>query len=122
MQAIIATIPTTVTVGKLDLSSTDMSILPSGLANLKITELNLAGNKISAIGNGELKLTSPTLMKLDLSGNTNLATIGSDALPSKSTNQHSTRIDYPLYSLVNITSFLFIQFLLERPRTAAIQL
>ena len=75
MTSIIANIPATLPIGKLDLSSTGRTDVTPGLTKFTtITELNLAGNQFSFIGNGQLSLTSSTLMKLDLSNN-NLNTI-----------------------------------------------
>ena len=88
MQEIIASIPAKLPIGKLDLSGTGIAQIPSGLTKLTIiSELSLAGNQIIAVNNGALAVNSSTLMKLDLSGNAKLATIGNSSLPSKSTNQ-----------------------------------
>ena len=87
MQEIIASIPAKLPIGKLDLSGTGITQVPSGLTKFKtISELNLAANQIAAVNNGALAVNSSTLMKLYLSGNTQLATIDNSSLPRKSTN------------------------------------
>ena len=87
MQEIISNINATLPIGKLDLSGTGIAQVPSGLTKFKtISELNLAANQIAAVNNGALAVNSSTLMKLYLSGNTQLATIDNSSLPRKSTN------------------------------------
>ena len=85
MGTIISNIPATTPIGRLDLGQTGLILgLPSGLTKFTtISELNLAGNQIIAVNNGALAVNSSTLMKLYLSGNTQLATIDNSSLPRK---------------------------------------
>ena len=84
MQQIISNIPATTPIGKLDLSSTGITQVPPGLTKFKtISELSVAGDAIDIIRTGEMSLTSPTLMKLDLSACNLLVTIEDDSLPRK---------------------------------------
>ena len=87
MKSIISNIPATTPIGKLDLSNTSLTQVPQGLTNLTtISELFLVANQITTIRSGELKLSPSALFVLDLSNNTQLATIEKDSLPSKSIN------------------------------------
>jgi len=84
METIISNISATTQIGKLDLSGTGITQVPSGLTKFTtISELSLAENQITAVNNGALAVNSSILMKLDLSGNAKLATIGNSSLPRK---------------------------------------
>ena len=84
MTSIISNTTATLPIGKLDLSRTNLTQVPAGLANLTtIAELLLSGNDITAVHNGALALNSSTFRKLDLSSNAKLATIGDSSLPRK---------------------------------------
>ena len=84
MYPIIANIPATTPIGKLDLSGTGIGRLPGDLTKFTtMSELNLANNQVSQISSG-LELTSLTLMKLDLSTTSaGLVSIEYNSLPRK---------------------------------------
>ena len=87
MTSIISNLPATTPIGILNLNGNDLTVVPPGMAKfMTIAELNLAANQISLVNNGALAVNSSTLMKLNLSNNTQLAAIGNSSLPSKSTN------------------------------------
>ena len=84
METIIANIPATTPIGKLDLSGTSLNKVPPGLTKFTtIFELSLAANQITAVNSGQLSLNSSTFTKLDLSGNSKLVTIDNSSLPRK---------------------------------------
>ena len=88
MTSIISNLPATTPIGILNLNDNELALVPPGMAKfMTIAELNLAANQISLVNNGALSVNSSTLMKLNLSNNTQLATIGNSSLPIKSTNQ-----------------------------------
>ena len=113
MKNVTANIPPTLPIGRLDLSSTGITQIPPGLANLtNISELKLGSNDLEIIRTGELAINSTSLIFLHLSDNNKLRTIEKNSLPSKSTNnQHCMRlIHFKLIILIPYLSCLFSFF------------
>ena len=89
MEEIISNITATTSIGKLNLRRIGLTKVPPGLTKFTtLSSLSISDNKIAAVRNGDLKLTSSTLMQLELGFDTELATIEDGSLPSKLTNQH----------------------------------
>ena len=84
MGTIISNIPATTPIGRLNLGQTGLILgLPPGLAKFTaMSELSLTANQLSHIASKQLRLTSSTLMKLDLTSN-RLNLIEANSLPRK---------------------------------------